>query len=208
MEADSRSALAALVAQHGESYAALSRLIGRNAAYLQQYVRRGSPRQLPERERRLLADYFRVDEALLGAPSARSGAPSAIAVPRIDAVASAGPGGLLDGDRAAGDVVIDPAIIRRLGLDPARLSAIMAEGDSMLPTVLPGDTLLVDRGDQRITARGAIYVLRVDGALMVKRVARHGAALIVTSDNPDYPRVEAAGIDIIGRVVWLSRPLI
>ncbi|WP_436431105.1 S24 family peptidase, partial [Enterococcus faecium] len=60
--------------------------------------------------------------------------------------------------------MIDPAIIRRLGLDPARLSAITAQGDSMLPTVMPGDTLLVDRGDQRVTARGAIYVLRVDGA--------------------------------------------
>ncbi|MFX7984873.1 S24 family peptidase, partial [Acinetobacter baumannii] len=92
-----------------------------------------------------------------------------------------GPGGLLDSDRAAGETIIDPALIRRLRLDPAHLSAITAEGESMLPSVMPGDTLLVDRRDQRLTARGGIYVLRADGVLMVKRVARHGSVLVVTS---------------------------
>ena len=61
-----RAALAALIAESGESYAALSRLIGRNAAYLQQFVTRGSPRQLAERDRALLARYLGVPEARLG----------------------------------------------------------------------------------------------------------------------------------------------
>ena len=206
-QADPRAALDALVVRYGESYAALSRMIGRNPAYLQQYARRGSPRHLPERERRLLADYFRVDEAVLGGPAAPSATAGGIAVPRIDVVASAGPGGLLDSDRAAGETIIDPALIRRLRLDPAHLSAITAEGESMLPSVMPGDTLLVDRRDQRLTARGGIYVLRADGVLRVKRVARHGSVVVVTSDTPAYPRVDAAEIDLVGRVVWLSRAL-
>ena len=67
MEAsDPRAALAAMVARSGASYAALSRLIGRNAAYLQQFVTRGSPRRLDERDRRLLAAYFGVGEHELG----------------------------------------------------------------------------------------------------------------------------------------------
>lgn len=56
-----------LAGRDGVSLAALSRLIGRNDAYLQQFVHRGSPRQLPERERRLLADYLGVPEHELGA---------------------------------------------------------------------------------------------------------------------------------------------
>ena len=50
-----RDALDRLAQARGTSLAALSRMLGRNLAYLQQYVRRGTPRALPERDRRLLA---------------------------------------------------------------------------------------------------------------------------------------------------------
>ena len=52
---DPRAALAMLAAARGDSLAALSAMLGRNPAYLQQYVRRGSPRLLGERDRRLLS---------------------------------------------------------------------------------------------------------------------------------------------------------
>ena len=52
----------------GVSLSALSRMLGRTVAYLQQFVGRGSPRRLPERERRLLADFLGLDERVLGAP--------------------------------------------------------------------------------------------------------------------------------------------
>lgn len=51
----------------GHSLADLSRKVGRNAAYLQQYIARGTPQRLPEAERRMLAIIFDVDERLLGA---------------------------------------------------------------------------------------------------------------------------------------------
>jgi len=207
VDPDPRAELDALVTRHGESYASLSRMLGRNDAYLQQFVRRGSPRRLSERDRSLLADYFRVDEHLLGAAARRGMATSVVTVPRIDAAASAGPGGLVEDDVALGGQVIDPALVRRLGADPANLSMIAAQGVSMTPTIMPGDSLLVDRGNRRVSARGAVFVIRAGGVLMVKRVARHGRALIVTSDNPDHPRVEDEDVDLIGRVVWLSRAL-
>jgi hypothetical protein len=56
-----------LAAANGKSLAELSRLIGRNVAYLQQFVRRGTPRRLPEDERLALAQLFQVDERELGA---------------------------------------------------------------------------------------------------------------------------------------------
>lgn len=209
---DPRAALDALVTRHKDSYAALSRMLGRNDAYLQQFVRRGSPRVLAEADRRRLAAYFRVDEAILGGPDAPSPpAPpgsAGVHIRRVHAVASAGPGGLVDDDRDDGAVIIDPAIIAALGVRPADAAILSAQGDSMAPTIQPGDALLVDRRQTHISTRSAIFVLRVHGLLMVKRVARHGAALIITSDNPDHPRVEADQVDIIGKVVWLSRALI
>ena len=62
-----REHLVRLAAERGESLASLSALIGRNAAYLQQFVTRGSPKRLADDHRLHLAKFFNVDECLLGA---------------------------------------------------------------------------------------------------------------------------------------------
>src|SRR3546814_16530825 len=80
----------------------------------------------------------------------------------------------------------------------------------MLPTIADGDEIMVDTGDRRVTSRGGIFVVRVDGALMVKRVARAGLGLSIRSDNPAWPGIEdatARGAEVSGRVVWLGRAL-
>ena len=65
---DPRLVLERLCAERGEDFAGLSRMLGRNSAYIQQFVRRGVPKRLGEDERRKLARYFGVSEALLGGP--------------------------------------------------------------------------------------------------------------------------------------------
>jgi phage repressor protein C with HTH and peptisase S24 domain len=204
--ADPREALAALIGRQGASYAALSRLIGRNAAYLQQFVTRGSPRRLAERDRRLLAAYFGVSEDLLGADPDGT-APPAVTVPRLDVAASAGGGALIDAEPRLGELGLDPRLVSRLGSRPADLSLIRAAGRSMEPQIADGDELLVDRGDRRVSARGAIFVIRLDDALMVKRVSRHAGGYRIVSDNPEFATIDAVDLDVIGRVVWLSRAL-
>jgi hypothetical protein len=62
-----RERLKEIATDRGVSFATLSRVIGRNAAYVQQYVERGSPKRLPEDDRRRLAIYLNVDERELGA---------------------------------------------------------------------------------------------------------------------------------------------
>lgn len=62
-----RQNLTSLAAERGVSLNDLSARIGRNAAYLQQYLTRGSPRVLPEQDRLHLAMALNVDERLLGA---------------------------------------------------------------------------------------------------------------------------------------------
>lgn len=201
-----RSALAALIAESGESYAALSRLIGRNAAYLQQFVTRGSPRELAERDRALLARYFGVAEARLGGPEL----PGLVAITRLDIGASAGPGGLVEGEARRRPGALDPGLLRHLGVRPAAASMIRVSGESMAPTLADGDEILVDRDRCRLAARPALYVLRFDGAVMVKRLRALGVEIEVLSDNPAFAprRCPAADVEVIGRVVWLSRALL
>lgn len=62
-----RATLVAVAEERGDSLAALSKMLGRNAAYLQQFVTRGSPRRLDEDDRLTLARHFNVDERRLGA---------------------------------------------------------------------------------------------------------------------------------------------
>jgi hypothetical protein len=63
-----RDRLDDLIRRHGEDYASLSRRMGRNPAYIQQYIKRGVPRRLNELDRRMLARHFNVPETFLGAP--------------------------------------------------------------------------------------------------------------------------------------------
>ena len=201
-----RAALAALIEASGASYAALSKLIGRNAAYLQQFVTRGSPRALAERDRARLAAYLGVPEAALGAPEAAG----LVQVARIDVGASAGPGGLVEDEARRRPGALDPGLLRQLGVRPAAASMIRVRGESMMPTLADGDEILVDRDRKAPGARGALFVLRLDGELMVKRLRMIGREIEIASDNPAWPvRTAPAGeTEVIGRVVWLSRALL
>jgi phage repressor protein C with HTH and peptisase S24 domain len=85
------------------------------------------------------------------------------------------------------------------------LSAIAVAGDSMDPTLRDGDEILVDRTPR--PPRDGIHVVRVDGALLVKRLETGRPGLVVLrSDNKAYDPIELppAEIEVIGRVVWKS----
>lgn len=199
---DPRSALATLAAARGDSLAALSAMLGRNAAYLQQYVRRGSPRVLGERDRRLLSEYLGVSEATLGAPAYR---PAGFRIRKLDVAASAGPGALVDREIVLGTDTLDPGLARKLGLRDGQAAIIRVRGSSMEPGLFDGDHIVVDTADRTPRAKGGVYVIRIDDAVMVKRVALVRGALVATSDNPDAAAVPGGAIAVIGRVVWQMR---
>jgi phage repressor protein C with HTH and peptisase S24 domain len=210
---DPRQILDRLIAERGEDYAGLSRMIGRNPAYIQQYIKRGSPRRLEERDRALLARYFRIDEALLGAPPERAvplKTDALMPVPRIDIGASAGAGSLGEDDRAEAMFAFDQRWLRRMSQSPQSLALIRVEGDSMLPTLQHGDDIMVDNADAATRLRDGIYVLRRDGALLVKRLScgMVGDRVAIISDNSAYPAehdVAVGDLDIVGRVLWTGR---
>jgi phage repressor protein C with HTH and peptisase S24 domain len=215
MAEDPRTLLERLIGERGEDYAGLSRLIGRNPAYVQQYIKRGTPRRLAEDDRRTLARYFRIDEALLGAPEREEGplADRLVTVPRLDVGASAGPGAEAGAERTLGQIAFDPAWLRRMRIaNREQLSLIRVQGDSMAPTLSDGDEIMVDRGDAGERLRDGIYVLRIEDVLVVKRVAVNpaGRRLSIRSDNeayPAWPDCDPAALDVVGRVVWVGRRL-
>jgi phage repressor protein C with HTH and peptisase S24 domain len=208
-----RNTLDRLIRDRGEDYAALSRLIGRNPAYIQQFIHRGSPRKLAEDDRKLLARYLGVDESLLGGPATVPVAGDLLAVPRLAVEASAGPGALANREETISRFGFDARWLRSVASSPHNVSAISVRGESMLPTLSEGDEILVDGGDAADRLRDGIYVLRVEEALLVKRIALNpagvgGRRLSIRSDNPAYPDWEdcdPAAVEIIGRVIWVGR---
>lgn len=62
-----RATIERIVAERGIPLSAMSHAIGRNSAYLQQFLRRGTPKTLPEDERLALAMFLVIDERELGA---------------------------------------------------------------------------------------------------------------------------------------------
>ncbi|HEX8512875.1 MAG TPA: S24 family peptidase [Allosphingosinicella sp.] len=213
---DPREALARLLKERGEDFAGLSRLIGKNPAYIQQFIKRGTPRKLDEDDRRTIARYLGVSEALLGGPSVGQSDDSTegmIKVPRLDVGASAGHGAITGGEVAVSHIAFDPKWLRELCKGGTnKLSFIRVQGDSMSPTLADGDDILVDGADGADRLRDGIYVLRREDTLMVKRLAINpfAARATITSDNPAYPEwkdIDLSTLAIIGRVVWAGRRL-
>jgi hypothetical protein len=215
MLSDPRAVLERLCVERGEDFAGLSRMLGRNPAYIQQFVRRGVPKRLKEEERRKLARYFAVSEAVLGGPGDGGIAASGlVSVKRHPVAVSAGPGAIVSEELGKPYFAFDERWLKALTPTPAtNLSIVRVEGDSMSPTLNHGDEILLDLGDCSGRMRDGIYVLRVDDALVVKRLALNplGRRVTVQSDNPAYPDWPDCGLDeihCIGRVVWCGRKVV
>jgi phage repressor protein C with HTH and peptisase S24 domain len=206
-----RARLLALSQERGVSLAALSELLERNSSYLQQFIRKGSPRKLEEQDRATLARFFGVGEEELREaqdnsyvkPTTRRESGEWVDVPRLDLGASAGPGAIAGGEGAFDTFRFSRRWLAEQGLERAQLSAIRVEGDSMEPLLNDGDEILLDRSPRPF--RDGIHVVRLGETLMVKRVASAGPGRVaLLSQNFAYPPVEVAAEDvaIIGRVVW------
>jgi phage repressor protein C with HTH and peptisase S24 domain len=212
---DPRLVIEHLCAERGDDFAGLSRMLGRNPAYIQQFVRRGVPKRLREEERRKLARYFGVAEALLGGPVAEPQANDGlVSVNRHAVTVSAGPGAVANDELGKPYFAFDERWLKALTrTSAANLSLVRVEGDSMAPTLNAGDDLLVDLGDAADRLRDGIYVLRIDDALVVKRLALNpvGRRVTVQSDNPaypDWPDCNLGEINCIGRVIWSGRRIL
>lgn len=134
-------------------------------------------------------------------------------VPLYDVSASAGHGAVVESEQ-----VIDYLAFKRdwlraeLNATAGDLYLIEVDGESMEPTLRPGDIILIDRRNAGNVPRDGVYVLRLNGSLLVKRLQRMpGHTVRVSSDNHAYEPfmlamdAPAEDMAIVGRVVWSGR---
>lgn len=208
-ESEARDRLLAAARKRGTSLAALSRLIGRNAAYLQQFVARGSPRHLDEPDLRRIAEFLGIDAGQIATrkthPSTDGGERSSenyLAIPRLALDASAGPGRIGAQEIPFDTYRFSRRWLRENGLEGSQLSAVRVEGDSMEPLLRSGDEIFVDHTKR---AGEGVFVVRIGEALHVKQVQASAPGMLkLVSANEGYAPVELprGEVEIIGRVVW------
>ena len=197
-------------ATRGESYASMSRLLNRNRTYVQQFIKRRQPEELDEADRKLIARYFGADPDTLYKAELKPRL-TTVQVPQLSVQASAGNGRLIEDEFVIGSYGFDRNWLRQVArAEPQDLSIVKVSGDSMTPTLIDGDDVLVDRSDAGQRLRDGIYVLRRDDTLMVKRLALAptSGTLTISSDNPAYPNWHnclLSSVDVLGRVVWAGR---
>jgi phage repressor protein C with HTH and peptisase S24 domain len=138
-----------------------------------------------------------------------------VIVPRYNVKAAAGPGAMIHNEQIVDYLAFKSDWIRgKLGFrgaDPGEsLALVEAVGDSMTPRIDDGDLLLVNHAD-RDFRNGAIYVVEIDEALMVKRVERRDSHIVLHSENQRYgPQTlsvaDSRKLRFIGRVIWIGKP--
>ena len=126
-----------------------------------------------------------------------------------DIEAAAGHGALITIERPMFEIGFSPEMLRWITSAPNEaLALIRVRGDSMLPTLMDGDWMMVDTTKRNINFDG-LFILRYEDVLRVKRVDRNPATcrFLVKSDNPAYDsfEVDRHDLDIVGRVVWIGR---
>jgi phage repressor protein C with HTH and peptisase S24 domain len=87
-----------------------------------------------------------------------------------------------------------------------KLAMAQVYGDSMQPTLFNADMVLVDTTQR--SPRDGLFVVRLFGELMVKRITTGPGQVDVSSDNTahrSYPNVDLDQLHIVGRVIWLGR---
>lgn len=134
-----------------------------------------------------------------------------VMVPRYDVKASAGGGAVIHSEQIVDHLVFKSEWVRNaLGVSVKDLALISVKGDSMEPALSNGDLILIDLSTNRVEDN-AIYVLQLNGTLLVKRIQRKlDGSVVVKSDNQVYePEViTSEAVDqlrVIGRVVWCGR---
>ena len=134
-----------------------------------------------------------------------------VRLPRLEVEASAGTGRLVVSEHRDGWMAVDRDWLSRYVSRAAQVGVIEAVGDSMAPTIRNRDLLLVEVRDgftAQDLMRGGVYVLTLDGGLVVKRLSIDGDTLIVGSDNPAHAEIRVPGsaleerVKIHGIVFW------
>lgn len=132
-----------------------------------------------------------------------------VLIPQVKGEIGAG-GRLIPDDIVEMKVAFKKDWIQKKG-DSQHMSLIRVQGDSMEPTLVSGDLVLIDHSRNYVDSRGGIYAIAIEGEIAVKRiqVLLPSRRLKIISDNNRYDPMELESDQVIinGKVIWFSREL-
>lgn len=192
-----------LIKEKGKNYRSLSLAIGKNEAYLHQYINKGSPLRLPEQQRRKLANLLEVDEQELTDISLPKPAVNSYGSARTAMIE------MISSDTSepttSGFFSIPVSEFSNItSSSPDLIKMIRINGDSMSPTLKDGDYAFIDFGASAFKSDG-LYLIRFSGNLLIKRLQQTASSeLTIISDNTNYKNItlNIKKIDILGKVIF------
>ena len=213
-----------LMWKNGLNMREASLAIGRNPAYMHQFLERGIPKALTFQDSTALAGRLGCDEAELRhktipkrktwtrkprEKAATIPAAGLAFVPEMEVEAAAGPGALNEEfvSEKARWYLPEGMIRHEADAKPEGLRIMRVRGNSMEPDMSEDDRIVVDTA-RRIPATGEMFVLWDGNGLVVKRVETlrepGPSRLRLISANPDYTPYTCLAEDahIVGKVVW------
>lgn len=142
-------------------------------------------------------------------PQQQSSESEFVLIPQVRGSVSAG-GGLEPDNTIEMSISFRRDWLQRKG-DHKSMAVIRVQGDSMEPTLLSGDIVLVDLSRKAVDYDGGIYVIAIDGDVMIKRVQKdmETKTLKIICDNTRYDAkaMDPGRIFINGKVIWFGREL-
>lgn len=132
-------------------------------------------------------------------------------IPMVETRLSAGNGAFVVSENIEGYYAFKKTWVRRVATSAKSLVLLRVEGDSMQPTILTGDTVMIDTNRLDII-EGRIFAIRFDSTVMIKRLSfRPSNRIMVISDNKqefDPYEVDRGELCILGQVIFFSRVLV
>ncbi len=139
-------------------------------------------------------------------------------VPELDTRAGLGGGGLparelrkegryADPLKAEGWLFPTSFVREQLHASPSRLLVLDTTGDSMAPTIVSGERVIVDTGHRTPTPDGLYAIRDTFACIVVKRLqvlrSARPTRVKIISDNPNHPSEEAplGDLEIVGKVL-------
>ena len=187
--------------------------IGNALKVSRQYANQIKNKDLSEEQLKKLENYFNLNLSNVKQQNIQAVTDDCINIPVLGGVtASMGYGVTVYNEQQTASYSISKKLASDLGINPSQTEMIFAQGDSMLPTIDGGDSLLIDHSRKEIHD-GKIYCVRIEGQLYAKRLQKIPPDTIrVVSDNDKYRSFEIDlsqkidyDFEVIGEVRWWGR---
>ncbi len=177
-----------------------------------QYANQIKDRELSGEQIRKLDKYFNTDLTVVSLAGEQN-PNDCVNIPVLGEVsASTGYGVTVYNEMQTAVYQVSRKLVNDLGLNIHESEIIFAQGDSMMPTIDGGDSLLVDHARKEIYD-GKIYCVRIDGQLYAKRLQKIPPnKVLIVSDNPKYRSFEIDltntrdyDFEVVGEIRWWGR---